>query len=793
MRTLTLLLCILCFSAKGQNVISGKITDPESKESLPFVHLVSAKTRAISDIEGLYQLPLPPNISDSDTVRFSLVGYEKKTVSIGDLRRDPNVKLKRKATTLREFTVRAKEDPAYAMIRKAVERRKQNDPEELDKFRYRSYNKAYFDVTRIGEAKEALDSTNFKKAHFLMMESATEVTFEKPNKIKEKLLANQISGFDNPMISLQSNSFQPFSSYSGHLELVGFKFLNPISPNSDGSYIFQLEDSLNKENGKAYLISFWPKKNASGNLLEGSLTLDSQEWAIVTIQAKNSGKHNLADFEIRQQYTKVEGNWFPEQSSSRYVFIGNEPPVYVVSNTYIDSVDFEFDRADFSIANIEMDTEANLKSDTAWSEYRQVNLTENESNTYIVYDTLDQKIKNALNWTMNQSTSLANGRLAFGAADILLNRFFGFNQYEGFRLGLGLALNEKFIPWVSPEAYFAYGFRDKEIKYGGGLRFKIAPKNGLELFLSYENDVDEPGRTNDRSQIGFTRIGDVERDLFIRRMNPYEAYSAQLAYRPFRGLKTTARIKREERQFERNADLDADFEPFSLITTEVGLRLDYNPGESLMLLGKTLIPQGTSYPRITLDLSHAADGLLDSEQEFSKAEFRFIHQVAIRKLGALRLFASAGRVWADEINASSLMLNRGILGEEDLGIVAFGYFHTMPVYSFLNDRFVHLGLSQNLGNPFNLEWTFSKPEIRVMYQAAIGGLDTDFTPIPELPQIGMDRAYLEGGLIVDNIIRFSGNLYYSGFGLGVFHRQGVYATDKIEDNLAYAVSFAISF
>jgi hypothetical protein len=196
---------------------------------------------------------------------------------------------------------------------------------------------------------------------------------------------------------------------------------------------------------------------------------------------------------------------------------------------------------------------------------------------------------------------------------------------------------------------------------------------------------------------------------------------------------------------------------------------------------------------MALDVSYAVPDLLESEQEFLRVEFEFIHEVAVRKLGALRLHSKLGAVEAERINSANLMLSRGIRGEEDFGLVAFGYFHTLPVYGFINDRYAQAGFSQNLGNPFGIEFSFSRPELVLMYQAAIGDLSTPADLLPGLPASGMNRPYLEGGLIVDNLLRLKGTVSYSGFGLGVFLRHGHYATNDVEDNLAFALNFSVSF
>jgi hypothetical protein len=261
-----------------------------------------------------------------------------------------------------------------------------------------------------------------------------------------------------------------------------------------------------------------------------------------------------------------------------------------------------------------------------------------------------------------------------------------------------------------------------------------------------------------------------------------------------RDVRTTLSFRNERRTFERTNRTDSSFEEYDLTTTQASILIEYNPGEALMMIGSNLVPQGISYPRLSLEVTQAFDGVLDGEQEFTKAELRIMHEFNVPRLGPLRLFASGGMIWADEINESNLILSRGILGERDLGIIGFGYFHTMPVYSFINDQYAHVGVSQNLGNPFGMEWEYSRPEIRLMYQAAIGNLETTTTAVPDMPQVTMDKLYLEGGVVIDNLIRFHGkSLYYSGLGIGAFYRHGYYESSSFGDNLAFAASFTISF
>ncbi len=63
----------------AKNFKSNLVIDSKSKESLPFVHIISAKAKAVSDIEGNYTLRIPLNTNLADSIKFSVIGYSKKS------------------------------------------------------------------------------------------------------------------------------------------------------------------------------------------------------------------------------------------------------------------------------------------------------------------------------------------------------------------------------------------------------------------------------------------------------------------------------------------------------------------------------------------------------------------------------------------------------------------------------------------------------------------------------------------------------------------------------------------
>ncbi len=783
--------------AVGQ-VVKGRITDSETGESIPFVNLAIRTGAEIhgtaSGIDGYYTLSFTVSPGPADSLRISAVGYRPSTITYRDLAANPNRTLAKKVESLGVFEVVGREDPAYAMIRKAVERRGENDPRNIPRFSFRAYNKAYADVERTDTIQASLGRTGFANAHLFFTESLTEVMYESPGRRSEKVLSTRMSGVNNPAIGLVSNSFQPFDGYGNQLTLAGFPFLNPVSPNSDKRYRFELRDSVEVQGFKVYLIAFEPRKKNNDNLMEGSLALSDGEWAVVRFHGRNANELALVDFEIRRLCRNIGGRWFPDEMSSRFAIpldSDRDVPLQLVSNTYIDSVNFDLPAAKFPLAEIVMDASPEIPGGE-WAKTRPFELTAEETNTYAVYDTLPTNALNVLNWMTRQAAPLAHNRLSFGKIDVMLPHILAYNPHEGFRLGLGLATNEELIPWLQPEGYFAYGFKDRKTKYGGGLRIPLLPSREWEVFFGYRNDVEEPGRSLLRAGAGFLHAGEVARNLFTRSMQSVEQVNAQMAYRPFRGVRTEVFMTQEKRDIGlRSLEDIPTTEGSTLLTAEVGVEISYRPGEPLIQVGSALVPSALTYPRVDFRLSHATSALFDSDQDFTKAEIHASHQFPIRRMGTARIHLMAGAIDADAIDASYLFKGRGVRGKDDPGLFSPGYFQTMGVDAFLSERYIQLGWSQDFGNIFGFKTSWANPKLKLTYQAAIGSGGGDLNDFSEGLK-SMDRPFLEGGVMIDNLLRFSSTFYYSGFGIGAFYRHGHYADGDWRRDLVLVLGFAIS-
>lgn len=800
--------CILP-QAVAQQTLEGIVVDSKSRGPIPFVHISAvgaARFGGVSNIDGRYRFGAPDNTPADTPVTLSCIGYEATTLPFGELKATRKVMLTPKAAELREVVVKAKEDPGYEIIRKAVANRRKNDPESLPGFKVRTYNKAGLDTERTPEIQAELDSTGFKNARFFLMESSTELIYKKPGKWNEVVTANKMSGIRAPSLAIISNSFQPFATYSDHINLMENDFLNPISPGSANKYVFELVDSVFVDNEKAYIVRFQPRSSVTGHLLTGSVTVDSEDYAIVNFRGGNTTSLSLIDFEIMQNYARQGEKWFPKESKAQYtMYVESEntedpdAPLLLYSTTYISDIDIDYEatKKDFNIAKITLADGAAAIGDEQWATLRPIDVDSTDLNTYAVWDTLPAGPVNAMNWVMDQSASIAAGRLTFGKIDLLLNRIVRVNRYEEFRLGAGISTNRNFIKWMSIEGWFGYGFGDSRMKYGGGTVFHLSRRHAFDFALRYRNDVDEPGREVFGRDYSHTAQGFALRNFFTTVMNPVEVFTAEMTVRPFRSFKFDAGFDREERLIFPGSVFDApEMQGYSIVNTSWRAELQWVPGESLMQIGNQMIPTSFDYPRFRFRAEGGLPDVLDGSQKYYRTDFEFSHAMRLRRAGALQLHGGIGKIWGTNVAFPYLNFGRGIKNEEFLGLEAPGFFQTMGLYDFLTDEYAYAGMSHNFGTIFGIDGKWSKPKLKLSYNAGIGNLRASNEQRAPVPYRTMQKPYLEAGLVIEEIIRFKlskNSANFTALGFGAFMLHGHYAAPRAEDNLAFVISIANTF
>ncbi|MCU0354555.1 MAG: DUF5686 and carboxypeptidase regulatory-like domain-containing protein [Cytophagales bacterium] len=777
--------------AHGQR-LTGNVLDAQTKKPLAFAS-VYCKSRPVvgttTDIDGWFSVqPLVVG----DTVVFSFVGYETQQY-VYQNSVPVRFFLKELSTRLAEVVVRPGENPAWRIVEQTVRNKAKNNPENFASFRYRSYNKS---VVRTRNDSLATDTT--KNNLLFLNETCTEREFSKPSRSRETVLASRVAGLQDPFFGLVAGDFQPFSYYTDEITVLNKKYVNPVSRGYRQKYDFFLEDTLLYNTDTVFVISFKPFPDKNFMALKGRMGIHSDGYAFRFVEIEPADETLLIRFRLRQTSEKTQGRWFPSQCSSEIIFrqykLGGKPLEFV-SKSYFSDTRLDLPQKVDLIdgVTVRLAPTAGRQESGFWPLHRSDSLTAKESNTYEILDSLGQQFA-FINKSPRLFANLAAGRIQTGPIDLLLNRVFRYNLYEGSRLGIGLETNSRLSEFFNLGGYFAYGTRDRTAKYGGWLRLHLAKRNETQFVASYQQDVLEPGTVEYFAQ-GPRRTVTNVRNLLISRMDWVERFSGEISLRPFTygqlSVSLTATNRRPNYDyFYVNTD-NSQTNVFK--TTEAGLGFRYAYKETFRQIGDYKTPYQIASPVFTFYFGQGLEGFLNGEYSYRRFFLKIDHSLSKRYFGQTDFQVSVGGIFG---NAPYPLLNigQGSFGERLNFVYAPNTFQTMRLYEFAADRYAYLFLKHNFGSLlFKPKSKYVRPEINLVQSIGWG----DLTNRNRHEGIAFDtprRGYFESGLLVNNLLRIEYlDLYYIGLGGGAFYRYGPYALENQRDNVVFKFYITSSF
>lgn len=784
--------------------IEGLVMDVKTGNPIPFTSIQILGTLnnkgTVTDIRGWYRLEFD---TENEDIRVSHVGYEKQIISVSSLRQNPKIFLQPATISLVEVQVMAGENPAITILKKVIENKKLNDPDKLNNYSFKSYNKMVMTLDGLKESPEYDDNTAqiLQGGHIFMAESFSEVNYKKPGKKNETVLASKMSGIENPLVAMASNSFQPFSFYTDHIKILEVPYVNPITSDGLRKYDYFLDDSIQNELGTTYIIAYQPKEGKVYQLGKGLLFISDKQFAIENMTISPADPDTNLIFEIQQKNQWDGEYWFPQQFYSIYFAPEMEfekRGLKIINQTFISEAKInELDKnTKFGPISLNFDIQ-NEKYD--WKDLRVDSLTTREYLTYVRFDQMDSKDKRRLNLLSKVLTQVSTGRIPLGFVDLLPERLFRINRFEGFGLGLGLSSNQTLSDFFRVDGYFRYGFRDRGWKYGGGLELILDKKFDSRLRFQYSQDLEEPGRSLLPRSNSFSSGGDLFRRIIAERMDRVENYSVEFSQIPLKGTRIGVFGSVQDRSNILNfTDLDPiDEFPLIFRASEAGVNFKWTGNESLSRIGNNLISWSVSYPVLSLRVSKAIPEVFGGNVDFLNTEFRFQHQW--HSGNSLNQFnISAHGIWGENLPLSYLNTGYGInVGRRnalDFALSFPGYLQTMFIYEFLSDRSMMVNYAHQTGPLFNSKSgrMIFAPQLKFFQSFAIGTLtNPEFYDFVDFKTMG--KGYWESGIEVNNLIKQKSGLQFRGWGLGAFYRYGPYANPNFNENITVTLSMTISF
>jgi Family of unknown function (DUF5686)/CarboxypepD_reg-like domain len=415
MRQSILCLSFLLFSTISfAGKISGRVTD-DNANPLPYASIsIKGTTKGTNaNSSGYYSITLSPG---QYIFICQYVSYKKeeKTITVTADDQVLNFTLTVQQLTLGEVIVKKGEDPAYEIIRQAIKKRSYYN-QQVDSFSVDVYIKGLlrsrglpqkFMGKKIERDKdEGLDSLG--KGILFLSESVTKVSFQKPDKIKFRVVSSRQSGGGFGL------SFPFFINFYVNNVSVFDNNLNPrgfISPIADGAlnyYKYHYEGSFIEDNKMVNTIKVIPRRR-NEPLFSGTIQITEDDWRIYSLGLQTTNDYSLElidTLRISQIHSSIAPDIWKTKNQVVYVslkklgfdFAGNFVNVYS---------DYDltpgFPKKTFDRILMKYDTAFNRKDTNYWNAVRPVALESDEKKDFVFKDSIAR---------VNQDTILSKRHL----------------------------------------------------------------------------------------------------------------------------------------------------------------------------------------------------------------------------------------------------------------------------------------------------------------------------------------------------------------------------------------------
>lgn len=684
MKNLLTLILFLAFAPflmaqKIKGLISGSDGKP-----LPYasVYVKGSNKGTHANNEGKYSFKLEPG---SYTLVGQYVGYKKEEieVTIGNEDREINFILPVQDITLAEAVVKTGEDPAYQVIRNAIQKRTwyRDNPSQYEcrvytkgQLRLRDYPLKIF-----GQKVDFEDGDTSKQKIVFLSETISRYSVSKPRKATTEVISSRVSG-QSDGFGLSAPEFLSFyedNIFIGN-NLNPRGFISPIAGNALKYYRYKLEGTFFEDNVMINRIKVIPRRKFEP-LFSGYISIVDEDWRIHSLQLqllKESQMELVDTLRVEQLYRPLDRqHWF---ISSQLIY----PSIKMFGfdaygsfvNVYSDiNIRPEFTKKTFTNTILKYSDSANKRSIEYWEQNRPVPLLTDEIRDYRQKDSLalvrkDPRYLDSLERRRNKVTTM--GLLVFGlnftkesnrttlSIPSLIDQL-SFNPAEGWVLNTGFTWSKRLDSTtagrrrlrISP--VFRYGFSNRHfnphltIGYNFGKKYatSITLSGGSRVFQFNNNSpIGEKGNSLSCLNEEENRIKSYEarylRGSFRKGIGDGFSWIAAFQYQDRLPLENTTSYTwrdkpgREYTPNYPNEIVSENIQRHQVFYTLLGIT--WQPGARYIELPDRKINIGSKYPVFSLSYIRNYSKLFGSDADFSKWKLTIRDDINFKLAGTFR-------------------------------------------------------------------------------------------------------------------------------------------------------------
>jgi hypothetical protein len=350
--------------------------------------------------------------------------------------------------------------------------------------------------------------------------------------------------------------------------------------------------------------------------------------------------------------------------------------------------------------------------------------------------------------------------------------------------------------------YAAYGFQDRQGKYGLNTDFFFDPRKKFSLSFFGHNDlVVNGGYQLFNNQTGLINTHpDQLTQFFNRFFDREQAIGARFRFLNVRYLSGDISFKGSYRQQTPwfhyrylplapgypTATLPEAAAPPAFNYREAGVQLRYAFREKTLRMADREITVESKYPIVYFNFHKGFAGF-GGDFDYHRLLLRVEKDFIIRNAGVFTAVATGGAVFSNSsLPIQQLFFMRGT-GRNN-GLMVPLNFQTFDMHDFAGNRFAQLNLRHNFESLF-FKTDKQQPIFALHHNSGISILDAPsdhyFTEANRFEARITDArlGYHESGVSLTNIL-----LLESRWGLGVFYRYGPYSSTKLLDNFAFKLA-----
>ncbi len=778
-----------CYSISAQFTITGRVTDEETNQPIPFVNIFLKGTLqgTQTDFEGNYTF----NVNDiTDSIKAGYLGYKVavKKISRKDKKQNIDFILEKDITSLQEVVIKAGENPALRIIRKTIEYKDIYNKRKLKDYSYDSYTKLKVFVDNVGPKFRRLkifkplvkyytkqDSAKGKKSkatipvyfsenntkRFIGKQEASSKEFIDAVRLnfvgkKQSFLANQLSGSD----------LQDYNFNDNNIQLFDKNFLSPIADGALIFYNYKIVDTVLVEKDSCYQIKVWPK-NKQDLAFTGTIWIADSIYALKQLDLEITQDVNINLIEhltIQQELEATKSGEFVCRKMNILIDGANLTKDFVsfIFQGYISNKNYTLNvKADTVKSGArEFDEEALTRTNEYWSNVRHEKLTNEDNTNFDIIDTISNIP------LVKRSTEavyfLGTGYKTIGKIDVgSLLGFYSKNKIEGDRLKVNVRTNMYMSKNYTARAYIAYGLLDKVWKYNLQFEKIIRRFPWVKVGIHQRNDYDQLG-----VNYSYSRAPAIDQgvgSLYSIRTNTFNLGKLvhNIEYRTWldidfpRGVSNRISLQHVNTKALFNLTGSKDFlYNTKTITSEIRIDTRISLNEYYLQNGNDRVSLGNrTSPIITFSYAHGFNNLLGSTIGYDKANIGFKYNIRSGIYGRTNILFNAGMIFT-KVPFIFLESHRG----NETRFYASNVFNTMNFFEFLSDRYASLQLQHHFnGLLLNRIPIIKKLKWRELITANIlyGTLsnknsgfnkENDFSTLQKKP-------FIEAGFGVENIFK----------------------------------------